>query len=80
MLCFSTQTAAAAQPQCSNNVGTFSSIRQRFTRCKRGVLQAAVVEPAQLAALAADPVLEVVLLAGSGAVCAKQGLLSIDSR
>lgn len=41
---------------------------------------AAVVEPAQLAAIAAEPVVEVAVLAGVGALCAKQGLLPLQGR
>lgn len=41
---------------------------------------AAVVEPGQLAAIAAEPVAEVALLSAAGALSAKQGLLPLQGR
>lgn len=45
-----------------------------------GVATAAVVQPAQLAAIAAEPVTEVAVLAAVGALCAKKGLLPLQGR
>lgn len=53
--------------------------QQQQQQC-RSVSAGAVVEPAQLAAIAAEPVAEVALLAAVGAVCARQGLLPLQGR
>ena len=40
----------------------------------------AAVDPGQLAAIAAEPVAEVAVLSGVGALCARQGLLPLQGR
>lgn len=53
-----------------------SSPRARQLACRT----AAVLQPYQLAAIAAEPVVKVALLSGGGALCAKQGILTLEGR
>ena len=53
-----------------------SSLRPRQLACRT----AAVLQPYQLAAIAAEPVVKVALLSGAGALCAKQGILTLEGR
>jgi predicted permease len=39
-----------------------------------------VLQPYQLAAIAAEPVVKVALLSGAGALCAKRGILTLEGR
>lgn len=62
-----------------NSIGRSRPHNQQSYRGRR-VTTGAVVEPSQLAAIAAEPVVEVAVLAGVGALCAKQGLLPLQGR
>lgn len=66
-----------AQQACLHSTSARSTCRLQ-NRCKAPA--AAVVEPAQLVAIAAEPVAEVALLSAAGALCAKQGLLPLQGR
>jgi hypothetical protein len=90
--CAPTEPTPMKALQSSSSASHSSCLRHRHdsSRCWRAQQQkrqsrritagASVVEPAQLAAIAAEPVAEVALLAGVGAVCAKQGLLPLQGR
>jgi hypothetical protein len=79
-----------APPQNSRPAG-FKLLRQQThvpskltgflnTRDRYVTASPAVVDPGQLAAIAAEPVAEVAALAGVGALCARQGLLPLQGR
>lgn len=76
------------QSRCQGSSSTrWSHGRSSSSRCGRQQSSsrrlnptAALVEPGQLAVIAAEPVAEVALLAGVGAACARQGLLPLQGR
>ncbi|KAF6259145.1 auxin efflux carrier [Scenedesmus sp. NREL 46B-D3] len=85
---FSTRRSHAKHPQLHSSrsyskssaaaVGSASTrwSRPRQLACKT----AAVLQPYQLAAIAAEPVVKVALLSGAGALCAKRGILTLEGR
>uniref|UniRef100_A0A383V5U6 Auxin efflux carrier n=1 Tax=Tetradesmus obliquus TaxID=3088 RepID=A0A383V5U6_TETOB len=76
--------SSATHPRGSNSTcsaaavvsSSTSSPRARQLACRT----AAVLQPYQLAAIAAEPVVKVALLSGGGALCAKQGILTLEGR